>query len=152
LAYRPIHFQDLFKFAINRAQIFTPEAIKKINDLLDISIPNILYNFLEKIKTYPIYQQYALAVVFFLHIEHSYYDKQVFLNFICDGPTPPVTNESIRACWSRWGNTAGRVTNVSHPNNPKVVQRSASSPSREWSRGLSQNSSVRTFSVGNRSK
>ncbi len=163
LAYKPTHFQDLFKFASNRNQIFTQEAIKKINDLLDISIPNILHSFLVKVKTYPIYQQYALAVVYFLHIERAY-NKRMFLNFIYDGPTPPATNESIRARWTSWDNTAGQVMvsaqkeaqtihgrTTSTQNKKSVVSRRPVA-SCEWSHGLSQKSSVGTFSIGNRNR
>ena len=114
LTYTPVHFQDLFKFASNRNQIFAPEAIKKVNDLLDISTPNILFCFLDEIKTYPIYQQYALAVVYFLHIEHAF-NKRVFLSFICDGPTPPATNESIRACWANWSSAAAAQVSIPAP-------------------------------------
>ena len=81
LAYDSGHFQDLFKLGTNRKQIFTNDNIEMIETLFGKKVPNILYYFLQTVRNYPIYQQYALAVIFFLHIDHAYNNDQLFLKF-----------------------------------------------------------------------
>lgn len=123
LTYKTIHFQDLFKFASNRKNIFTRDAITKIEGMLDCSIPNILCYFLDKLKSYPVYQQYAIAISYFLHIDGSFRNTNTFLNFICDGPSPP----GGRANWNAWKATPCIAASLSptdteaHPKDPVPV-------------------------------
>ncbi len=116
LAYKPVHFQELFKFAVNRANIFTPETIKKIEIMLDFTTPSILRYLLNELQTYPVYQQYALVVTYFLRIEGSFWNRKVFLNFISNGPAPPAAeNETIRTRWGNWESSASRIAMPSLP-------------------------------------
>ncbi len=102
LAYKSEDFQDLYKNALNRKVIFRDAEIARIDEILGLSIPDTLYNFVDWVKSIPIYIQYALVVTYFMRIPNAFFGEKIFIEYVCNGPHPPPSDESLRTRWKTW--------------------------------------------------
>jgi hypothetical protein len=101
LSYKISDFQDLFKYCSDRKQLLSSSCIEKINGI-GLTVPNLLYNFLNYIKQLDVYILYTISIICYNELNNVYINDHIYMSFIKTGPQPPVSNDSLRNRWLNW--------------------------------------------------